>query len=419
MSTDGESRRPRRVRAATAGTVVVLLLAGGGVLVVHEGLLRPSGAAPAAAAVPTGTAVVLRTDVRAQQQVPGVLGFGAEVQVFGQLPGVLTALPAAGTVVRRGQRLYEVDGRPVLLLLGARPAWRPFALGMTDGPDVRQLEQNLVALGADPDRTLTVDEHFSATTAAAVRRWQQSLDVPVTGRLALGALWFWPQPLRVTGTPAQLGAPAGPGVPVLRATGTDRVVTVQLDPGQQALVRAGDPVQVTLPDGTAVAGRVSSVSRVASAGSAGQGGQGGQGGPGGGGQDGPGGQDQPSISALVRLTDPRRAGALDQAPVLVAITQQVRRRVLAVPVAALLARPGGTPLPGAGGTDMPDASGTDMPGAGGTDMPGAGGGYAVAVLDGGRREVPVRPGLYDELAGLVEVTGPGLAAGQTVEVPAT
>jgi asparagine N-glycosylation enzyme membrane subunit Stt3 len=72
---------------------------------------------------------------------------------------------------------------------------------------------------------------------------------------------------------------------------------------------------------------------------------------------------------------------------MVAIIQQVRRRVLAVPVAALLA--------------------------------GAGGGYAVAVLDGGRREVPVRPGLYDELAGLVEVTAAGLAAGQTVEVPAS
>jgi peptidoglycan hydrolase-like protein with peptidoglycan-binding domain len=379
---DGESWLPRRVRAATAGTVVVLLLAGGGVLVVHEGLLHPSGAAPAAAAVPTGTAVVLRTDVRAQQQVPGVLGFGAEVQVFGQLPGVLTALPAAGTVVRRGLRLYEVDGRPVLLLIGARPAWRPFTLGMADGPDVRQLEQNLVALGADPDRALAVDEHFSAATAAALRRWQLALGVPVTGRLELGAVWFWPQPLRVTGTPAQLGAPAGPGLPVLRATGTDRVVTVPLDPGQQALVRAGDPVQVTLPDGTAVAGRVSSVSRVASTGPAGQGGQGG---PGGGGQGGPGGQDQPSISVLVRLTDPGRAGTLDQAPVMVAITQQVRRRVLAVPVAALLARPGGK--------------------------------YAVAVLAGGRREVPVRPGLYDELAGLVEVTGTGLAAGQPVEVP--
>src|SRR5262249_57586353 len=96
-----------------------------------------------------GRGLVLRSEVRGQQQVPGVLGFGAEVQVFGQLPGVLTALPAVGTVVRRGQRLYEVDGRPVLLLLGARPAWRPFALGMADGPDVRQLEQNLVAVGAD------------------------------------------------------------------------------------------------------------------------------------------------------------------------------------------------------------------------------------------------------------------------------
>src|SRR5262249_19320271 len=212
-----------------------------------------------------------------------------------------------------------------------------------------------------------------------------ALGLPVTGQLDLGAVAFWPQPLRITDQLAQAGAQAGAGVPVLRATGTDRVVTVALDPSQQTLVRAGNPVQVTLPDGTVLAGRVSSVSRVATTGAAGLNGPGGNGpggGPGGNGQD-----QQASITPLVRLTDPRRAGALDQAPVLVAITQEVRRHVLAVPVAALLAR--------------------------------AGGGYAVAVLDGGRHEVPVRPGLYDELAGLVEVTGAGLAADQTVEVPAS
>ena len=30
-------------------------------------------------------------------------------------------------------------------MAGGTPAWRPFELGMTDGPDVRQLQANLIA----------------------------------------------------------------------------------------------------------------------------------------------------------------------------------------------------------------------------------------------------------------------------------
>jgi hypothetical protein len=33
--------------------------------------------------------------------------------------------------------------------------------------------------------------------------------------------------------------------------------------------------------------------------------------------------------------------------------------------------------------------------------------------------VPVRLGLFDDAAGLVQVTGPGLAAGQRIVVPAS
>src|SRR6266508_3159476 len=51
----------------------------------------------------------------------------------------------------------------------------------------------------------------------------------------------------------------------------------------------------------------------------------------------------------------------------------------------------------------------------------AGGGYAVEVAnaDGTRHLVPVSPGLFDDAAGLVQVTGSGLAAGQHVVVPAS
>ena len=49
----------------------------------------------------------------------------------------------------------------------------------------------------------------------------------------------------------------------------------------------------------------------------------------------------------------------------------------------------------------------------------SGGGYAVEVVggDGTHHLVRVTPGLFDDGVGLVQVSGPGLAAGQRVVVP--
>ena len=51
----------------------------------------------------------------------------------------------------------------------------------------------------------------------------------------------------------------------------------------------------------------------------------------------------------------------------------------------------------------------------------SGGGYAVEVVGGGARHhlVPVSLGLFDDADGLVQVTGAGLTAGQTVVVAST
>jgi hypothetical protein len=94
------------------------------------------------------------------------------------------------------------------------------------------------------------------------------------------------------------------------------------------------------------------------------------------------------VTVTVTLKHPQAAGVLDQAPVTVSITTATARNALVVPVNALLARPAG---------------------------------YAVEeVSPGGRHHlVPVRLGLFDDAAGLVQVTGPGLAAGQRIVVPAS
>jgi peptidoglycan hydrolase-like protein with peptidoglycan-binding domain len=376
----------RRGRARLLATLALaaLLLTGAGWAAVRGGALGRPATATTTPEVPTGTATVTRTDVVQRQQVPGTIGYDGSSTVVAQASGIVTRVPAAGAVIGRGQPVYEVDGHPVPLWYGPRPAWRAFEAGMADGPDVRALEANLAALGFDPDRAMTVDGHFSAATRAAIRRWQRhALGLPPSrrsGAIPLGQVLFWPGAVRVASSNATVGAPVQPGAPILTVTSTRPVVTVALAPGLQGLVRAGDPVQVVLPDGTATPGTVQRVSRVAvlPAPAAGQ--------DGGGGGSGGGSSEQATIPLIIRLTRPRAAAGLDQAPVQVAITTESHRGVLAAPITALLAQPDGS--------------------------------YAVDVVAGGaRRRVPVRTGLFDETAGLVEIAGPGLAAGTTVEVP--
>lgn len=359
-----------RIRVWTA--CGALLAAAG---VVGWAVTREPGAATVAAPqVRTTTAAVTRGDVTARVQVAGVLGFDGAYTVVSQLPGgVVTAVAPPGTAVVRGADLYAVAGVPAVLLYGATPAYRDLAAGMSDGVDVLQLEQNLVALGLDPGHGITVDRHFSAATAAAIRRWQGARGLPWTqrtGRLPLGQVVFLPGALRIGETLAPVGGSAGPGMPMLSATTTARVIRVPLAAGRQNSVHAGDPVKITVPGLTSpVDGIVREVGTVATSANPGNGGPG-----------------AATVQMVVTVTLPAGAPALDQAPVQVSIIGTQRRNVLRVPVTALLA--------------------------------GASGGYQVAVVDDtGRHLVGVTTGLFDEHAGMVEVTGDGLSEAARVEVP--
>jgi peptidoglycan hydrolase-like protein with peptidoglycan-binding domain len=292
-----------------------------------------------------------------------------------RLDGSVTWLPAPGASIGQGQQLYAVDAHPVVLMLGALPAWRALAPGCS-GDDVRQLEQNLIALGFADASSLTVDGSFTGADAAAVRRWQAALGQAQTGLVRLGEVVFAPNAVRVSALRIGLGAPAQAGAAIVDVTATQHTVTAQVDTGHQQLVRQGDQVSVLMPDGrTSVPGTVLDVSRVAAA-PPGQGqGQG---------QNGQNGQ--PTIAVTIALANESSAAGLDQAPVFVSIATATRKGVLAVPVTALLAQPDGS--------------------------------YAVAVRSGdARRLFTVQPGLFSD-SGLVEVAGAGLAEGQLVEVPA-
>jgi peptidoglycan hydrolase-like protein with peptidoglycan-binding domain len=277
-------------------------------------------------------------------------------------------VPDAGAVIEPGQSLVTIDDRELPLLAGEVPLWRSLSAASSDGPDIRQLEANLVALGfASPDG-LAVDEHFDAATQAALMRWQEALGVTANGVVELGDLVFLPGAVRVQDIEADVGTLVNPQAPVLQVTGTERLVSVRLDVGDQDLAAAGDAVAIDLGDGLTVPGTVRSVGTVATAG--------------GDGQD-PAADTTPKITVLVALDDPTATGGLDEAPVEVQFTTRAAVGVLAVPVQALLAL--------------------------------AEGGYAVEVERGGGTElVGVDLGAFAD--GFVEVTG-AVDEGEKVVVP--
>jgi hypothetical protein len=299
--------------------------------------------------------------------------------------GTYTSLPATGAVVSQGQVLYAVSGTPVVLLYGTTPAYRDLAEGDT-GADVTELNADLVALGCVSAAELgarTGWDYYSVQTADGVAQLQARLGVTPTGSLELGAAVFAPSAIEVTGYGGGvvLGGPASAGQVVLTASSTTPQVTIDLDASLQGEVRAGEPVSITLPDGSVTPGVVSSVSTVATSSSAGGSGSGSPGGSGGSGTSA-------TVTVEVSLVDPAAAGSLNQAPVEVTITTGSAGKALVVPVDALLAQ--------------------------------ASGSYAVEVVGSGGRHhlVTVTPGLFDDAAGLVQVTG-DLVPGQKVVVPGT
>ncbi len=127
-----------------------------------------------------------------------------------------------------------------------------------------QLNHDLVDLGyaGRADITALGWDYYSWETAYAVQQLEERLGVSSPpGSLSLGQVVFEPVALRVSQVTGSLGGPASG--PVLAATSGRQVVTIPLDVSDQSEVKAGDTVSITLPDGTATPGVVSSVGTVA------------------------------------------------------------------------------------------------------------------------------------------------------------
>jgi peptidoglycan hydrolase-like protein with peptidoglycan-binding domain len=193
----------RTARRALGGAALLAIIAGGAAFA----LSGSSGeGAVAGTATATGSGKVERRTLAERLTVGGTIGYAGEATVLARLSGTVTSLPKVGDTILRGEQLYALAGEPVLLMYGSVPAYRELAEGVDEGPDVEQLEENLAALGYEPG---TVDEGFSATTAAAVSAWQEDLGLKATGAVELGRVAFLPGPRRVTEVEATLGESIG------------------------------------------------------------------------------------------------------------------------------------------------------------------------------------------------------------------
>jgi peptidoglycan hydrolase-like protein with peptidoglycan-binding domain len=362
----GGSGRRRRRRAGQVLVAVAVLLALGGAAAAAAGVGFRSGQrggdGGGGSGRPPATAKVTRQTLVDTQSENGDLGYGDEVTLTGRLTGTVTALPAPGSMVKRGEALYRVDNTPVVLLYGSLPAYRALSPG-TQGADVQQFEQNLYDLGY---RGFTVDEKYSDTTATAAKKWQKTLGLPQTGTVDLGRIVYAAGQVRIGTQKAAVGDALGPETALLTYTGTARMVTVELSISDTRLAHAGAAVSLKLPNGKTTTGKIARTQTVIK----------------------PAEGNNPATTKLkvfITVDDAAALADLDQATVDVAFTASQRENVLTVPVAALLAL--------------------------------AEGGYGVQVVDGGgTRIVAVQTGLF--AGGRVEVTGDGLTEGQTVGMPA-
>ncbi|MFC7533780.1 efflux RND transporter periplasmic adaptor subunit [Actinoplanes sp. GCM10030250] len=345
----------RRTAKIVAGAVAVVSAGTAAVLAARPGA---SAEDEAAGLLPPATAEIERGTLRESVEADGELGYGPKRTASARRQGTVTWLPDSGATVTRGKPLHRIDDDPAILLYGTTPAYRAMSPG-DEGRDVAQLEKNLTALGYDG---FTADDEYTSSTANAVERWQDDMGLPETGVAELGQVVFAPGAVRVDTLTAEEGAAVAPGQPLLTWTGTEKVVTVRLDVADAAVAKTGAQVSVTLPDGKRTTGKVTEVATVIEPGT---------------GQDA---EPTTEIEAQVAITGARSGPAA----VGVVFTAAERRGVLTVPVAALVAAPGG--------------------------------GFGVEIVEEvTTRYVPVKTGLF--AGGRVEITGDGLTEGLTVGMP--
>ncbi|MGW7520726.1 peptidoglycan-binding protein [Streptomyces sp. NPDC054796] len=382
-----DRRKPRGKRGPLVLIAAITAVAAAGTAATGAFSDDADPASTATAKNATTTTPVERTTLTGTETVDGSLGFGEAEKVrdasgggsgssgsksAGSGAGVITWLPDDGDVLERGDTVYSVDEKETPLLYGSTPLYRELTVG-SEGNDVEMLERNLDALGYSG---ITVDEEFTSGTAAAVQEWQGDLNRSATGVVASGEAVVASGSRRVTEVTASTGG-AG-GEELLTWSGTERVVSVDLDTQYEDLVENGTRAQIELPDGKRVDAEVTDVGTPTSPGSQGSG-------ESSGGGESDEGNDEATLPVELKIEDQKKLGRYQAAGVDVILQAEAKKDVLAVPVNALLAE--------------------------------SGGGYSVETekADGTSKYLPVKLGMFAN--GKVEVSGKGIKEGLEVVVP--
>ena len=353
----------RKWLLAGLGAVVVAAIAG---TAVYTLLFRPTPP-PVGRPAPPLTATIVRTDLSTSVTLNGSLGYGTATTFTGRKSGTVTWLPAVGTVVNRGQRLYAVDAKSVVLFLGDTPLYRTINGKSTPGPDLAEVNANLRALGYP---TAPKGNAYTVGTTNALKKWQHRNGLAETGTLAIGDVAVLPAAVRVDSLKVQPGAQAT--ADLLGLTSTTKLVTATADPTQvdTSLLTSGRAVALSLPGNRRAKGTIATLSS-----------SGPQDQTGSSGTTGSGGATQRGQTMTITIGDQSAVSGTGSGSVGVTVTAGSRKGVLAVPVGALVVVQGG--------------------------------GYAVQVVTGRTSMfVGVRTGMFAD--GLVEVSGQGITAGLKV-----
>ncbi|MFD4996523.1 peptidoglycan-binding protein [Streptomyces buecherae] len=355
-------RRGTAIRAC--GAVAVVAAAAGGAWFLGDG--GDADTPGRGGDLPPATATVVRTDLVRAKTVDGTLDFAQRRPVKSPVDGTVTVAAVQGASLSQGQALYELDDKPVTLLYGPAPMFREMRVG-DRGTDVLQLERNLRDLGFGAG--LYIDPRYDEDTEAAVKRWQKSLNRAPTGRVGRGDVVFQPGRVKVVAADAALADQVGPGDPVLTVASTKPVVRAELELGDSALTARDTKVEVTLPSGRTVPGRVAGTVRPEESAAEG------------------GGAAEEGITVEVVLDGgPAIASGEDtRASASVRFVSEAHKDVLAVPVEAVIA------------------------------LRGADGGYGLQVVrEGTSTVVRVETGMTAD--GQIEVSGPDVREGMRVGV---
>ncbi len=187
--------------------------------------------------LPPATSAITRTTLVDTKKVSGTLGYGDLTPISATLPGTLTWIAPVGWTVKRGEPLFKVNERPVVVLYGSVPLYRTLRDG-AEGANVQQFEKNLAELGYTG---FTVDATYTSDTAAAVRTWQADLGLPETGTVELGQVVFTPGDVQIAEHIARVGDIfSGSSVSVINSNTDLAQAAIELRDAQEAYDKAAN-----------------------------------------------------------------------------------------------------------------------------------------------------------------------------------